>query len=69
MTQRTHPYPSRTRKLSSEVPMILGGKLPGKVGRCRNKKREHTLSLFECRMQSAKCRIVVKKRPKALFIN
>ena len=32
---RRHLYPSRTQKLSSPAPMILGGKLPGKVGRCR----------------------------------
>ena len=33
MVQRTHPYPYRTRKLSSVTLMILGGQLPGKVGR------------------------------------
>ena len=32
---RLHLFPSRTQKLSSLAPMILGGKLPGKVGRCR----------------------------------
>ena len=32
---RPHLFPSRTQKLSSLAPMILGGKLPGKVGRCR----------------------------------
>ena len=32
---RTHLYPSRTQKLSSLALMILGGRLPGKVGRCR----------------------------------
>ena len=31
---RVHPFPFRTRKLSSFVPTILGGKLPGKIGRC-----------------------------------
>ena len=34
---RPHLFPSRTQKLSSLAPMILGGKLPGKVGRCRFK--------------------------------
>ena len=34
---RPHLFPSRTQKLSSLAPMILGGKLPGKVGRCRLK--------------------------------
>ena len=33
IAKRTHPFPSRTRKLSSSALMILGGKLPGKVGR------------------------------------
>ena len=35
MTQRSHPFPFRTRKLSSAVLMILGGRLPGKVSRRR----------------------------------
>ena len=35
MTQRIHPFPYRTRKLSSAVLMILGGRLPGKVSRRR----------------------------------
>ncbi|MEE1038245.1 MAG: hypothetical protein U0K95_03680, partial [Eubacterium sp.] len=30
---------SRTQKLSSAAPMILGGKLPGKVGRCQLDKQ------------------------------
>ena len=34
--QGTHPFPSRTRKLSPASPKILGGRLPGKIGRCRN---------------------------------
>ena len=35
MTVRIHLFPFRTQKLSSLVPTILGGKLPGKIGRCR----------------------------------
>ena len=35
IAERTHLYPSRTQKLSSLALMILGGTLPGKVGRCR----------------------------------
>ncbi len=42
MTVRVHPFPSRTRKLSSLVPKILGGKPPGKIGRCRHKVAEGT---------------------------
>ena len=37
ITVRPHPFPSRTRKLSSPVPKILGGKLPGKIGLCQQK--------------------------------
>ena len=37
ITVRSHPFPSRTRKLSSPVPKILGGKLPGKIGLCQQK--------------------------------
>ena len=33
---RVHPFPSRTRQLSSSVPKILGGQPPGKIGRRRH---------------------------------
>ena len=33
----THPFPYRTRRLRPKRPMILGGRLPGKVGGCRIK--------------------------------
>ena len=33
IARRPHLFPSRTQQLSSLAPMILGGKLPGKVGR------------------------------------
>ena len=36
MTMRVHPFPFRTRKLSSFAPKILGGQLPGKIGRCQH---------------------------------
>ena len=32
----SHPFPSRTRKLSPPAPMVLGGIPPGRVGRRRN---------------------------------
>ncbi len=35
IARRSHLFPSRTQKLSSLALMILGGRLPGKVGRCR----------------------------------
>ena len=45
MAERTHLYPSRTQKLSSPAPKILGGRLPGKIGHCRfNEKRDYGLS-------------------------
>src|SRR3954463_8555464 len=31
----SHPFPFRTRKLSLLPPMVLRGKLRGRVGRCR----------------------------------
>ena len=34
---RVHPFPYRTRKLSSLALKILGGKLPGKISRCQHK--------------------------------
>ena len=40
LTQRVHPFPYRTRKLSSAVAKILGGKLPGKIA-----QREHKVGV------------------------
>ena len=37
IAMRVHPFPSRTRKLSSSASKILGGKLPGKIERRRHK--------------------------------
>ena len=39
MTLRVHPFPCRTRKLSSMVPKILGWWRPGKIGRCQHKPK------------------------------
>ena len=36
IAMRVHPFPSRTRKLSSSASKILGGKLPGKIERCQH---------------------------------
>ena len=41
MTVRVHPFPSRTRQLSSLVPTILGWKRPGTIGRCQHKENTH----------------------------
>ena len=35
IAKRIHLFPFRTQKLSSLAPMVLGGKLPGRVGRSR----------------------------------
>ena len=43
MTVRVHPFPSRTRQLSSLVPTILGWKRPGKIGRCQHKQEDTAL--------------------------
>jgi hypothetical protein len=36
MPEGSHPFPSRTRKLSPPGPMVLQGKLCGRVGRCQS---------------------------------
>ena len=46
MAKRSHLFPSRTQKLSSAAPMILGGKLPGKVGRCQFELTEYCVKNF-----------------------
>ena len=35
ISEGSHPFPSRTRKLSPPEPMVLRGKPRGRVGRCR----------------------------------
>ena len=35
IAERSHPFPFRTRKLSSPAPMVLHGRLCGRVGRRR----------------------------------
>jgi hypothetical protein len=35
IAKRSHPFPFRTRKLSSSAPMVLHGRLCGRVGRRR----------------------------------
>ena len=40
LTQRVHPFPFRTRKLSSAVPKILIWRRIGKIGHCRHIIRE-----------------------------
>ena len=39
IARRIHLFPYRTQKLSSLALMILGGRPPGKVGRCRFSKK------------------------------
>ena len=37
IVMRVHLFPSRTQKLSSCTPTILGGRLPGKIGNANTK--------------------------------
>ena len=52
MAVRVHPFPSRTRQLSSLAPKILGWKRPGKIGRRRHQRpdafRIRSFSLLFC---------------------
>ena len=55
---RVHPFPSRTRKLSSILPTILGWRRPGKIGNA-NIIEQDSLStvLFFCHLTpSGTCR-------------
>ena len=49
LAMRVHPFPSRTRQLSSSVLKILGWKRPGKIRRCR-----HTITALE-HLKRLKC--------------
>ena len=56
---RVHLFPSRTQKLSSLAPKILGGQLPGKIGR-----RQHSYSsLAQSVERAAVNRVVVGSSP------
>ena len=46
IARRSHPFPSRTRKLSSLASTILGGQLPGKIERRRNKDTDEVNNRF-----------------------
>ncbi len=39
MAEGTHPYPSRTRRLSPPAPRVLGPQGPGRLGRCQANKK------------------------------
>ena len=41
----SHLFPSRTQKLSPSALMVLGGRLPGRVGRCDMNKILHTICM------------------------
>ena len=53
MTVRVHPFPSRTRQLSSLVPTILGWKRPGKIGRCQHKENSLDFGLGRFSLSSS----------------
>ena len=46
ITVRVHLFPSRTQKLSSRVPTILGGRLPGKIGNANIEPRLKSRGFF-----------------------
>ncbi len=46
IAKKVHPVTSRTRKLSSSAPMVLGGQLPGRVGHCQETFHFKCHSLF-----------------------
>ena len=43
---RVHLFPSRTQKLSSFAPTILGGRLPGKIGNANTSLSRKTGAFF-----------------------
>jgi hypothetical protein len=45
MARRSHPFPYRTRKLSFSAPMVVGTRVPVRVGRCQA-KTEIFVSVF-----------------------
>ena len=54
MAKRIHLFPSRTQKLSSYTPMVLGWRRPGRVGSCRIPfqdplQMQGAFSLYRCK--------------------
>ena len=52
-TQRVHPFPFRTRKLSSAVAKILHGRLCGKIAQCRHSGNPLTVSVRSIRIRQS----------------
>ena len=48
IAMRVHLIPSRTQKLSSFAPTILGGRLPGKIGNANTENHIHKDVVFSC---------------------
>ncbi len=51
---RVHLFPSRTQKLSSSAPTILGGRLPGKIGNANTSLDRNVGAFFYLRKQGAR---------------
>ena len=56
MAAGSHPFPSRTRKLSPPAPMVLGGRPPGRVGRRRNSSQDSPCHERRCARAGAVAR-------------
>ena len=54
MAKRPHPFPFRTRKLSSSAPMVVGAHAPVRVGRCRASRNQFSIELVFLCFQSRK---------------
>jgi hypothetical protein len=52
MAKRSHPFPCRTRKLSSSAPMVVGGSPPVRVGRRQAKYFLHNHFICEAAYSS-----------------
>ena len=61
IAKRKHPFPSRTRKLSSSAPMILRGGPRGKIGRCRLTRPHRRLFLRNYLLVSPICSLKSKE--------
>ena len=47
ITVRVHPFPFRTRKLSSSVATILVWRRTGKIARCQHKRKARLFGLYD----------------------
>ena len=67
LAKRVHPFPSRTRPLSSSAPMILCGRLHGKIGRRRLTRSAQVFFFSSYRFARSTTKVSIKEKARSLI--